>query len=74
MSNYVSVIFCRNCGSRYVEIGEKPEGNAVEIHCRSCNAREEMTKFTLGRCRVSNTELQNARDTRASSGRPERTK
>jgi len=74
MSNYVSVIFCRNCGSRYVEIDEWPTGNAVEIYCRSCHARERMAKFTLGRCRVTNTELQNARDTRAAGGKPERAK
>ncbi|MBP7583188.1 MAG: hypothetical protein KBA61_04085 [Spirochaetes bacterium] len=74
MSNYVSVIFCKNCNSRYVEVTEWPEENTVEIYCRSCQARDRLSHFTLGRCRVTNTELQNARDTRASKGKQQKTK
>ena len=68
MSNYVSVIFCRRCKSRYVEISEWSESGHGIIHCRSCDNREEIKGFTLGRCYVSNTELQNARDTRPKKG------
>jgi len=71
MSNFVSVIFCRNCNSRYVEI-EEWEGKTAVIHCRTCDNREPIGKFTLGRCKVTNTELQHARDTRAKPGKPER--
>jgi hypothetical protein len=74
MSNYVSVIFCRNCASRYVEVIEWPDDRTVEIVCRSCHARDRLTNFTLGRCRVTNTELQNARDTHATKGKQQRTK
>lgn len=73
MSNYVSVIFCRNCGSRYVEAVPGQNG-AVAFFCRSCGVREEFNKFTLGRCKVGNTELQNARDTKAGKVKPERVK
>ena len=72
MSNYVSVIFCRVCNSRYVEIVEWTAERKSIIHCRTCNASEEIEKFTLGRCRISDVELQNARDTRAIPGKPER--
>ncbi|MCX7677706.1 MAG: hypothetical protein N2316_00655 [Spirochaetes bacterium] len=73
MSNYVSVIFCRNCGSRYVEAF--PEQNAsIVFFCRACGVREITNKFTLGRCKVGNTELQNAFDTRAGKVKPERVK
>jgi hypothetical protein len=72
MDNYVSVIFCRNCNSRHVEIGEwTPEGKPI-IQCRSCNTRETISNFTLGRGKISNTELQNARDTMAKKGRYEK--
>jgi hypothetical protein len=72
MSNYVSVIFCRNCNSRYVDIGEwTPDGRAV-IRCRSCNTQEIVSHFTLGRGRVSNTDLQTARDTMAKKGKYEK--
>ena len=74
MSNYVSVIFCKNCSSRYVEVEEWVSENTMELHCRSCGAREAMSKFTFGRCRVTNTELQNARDTRAVRGKQQKTK
>ncbi len=70
--NFVSVIFCRNCASRYVEISEwAPDGNAI-IRCRSCGTSEEIAHFTLGRGHISNVELQNARDTRAKGGRYEK--
>lgn len=72
MSNYISVIFCRNCGSRYVEAF--PDGDMIVFLCRSCGAREISKKFTLGRCKVGNTELQNAFDTRAGLAKPERVK
>ena len=66
--NFVSVIFCKRCGSRYVEVpGWSTEGKAV-FHCRSCGYTEEMRGFTLGRARVGNIELQNARDTSARKG------
>ena len=71
MSNFISVIFCRNCKSRYVEIAEW-DGNRAVLHCRSCNATEELEKFSLGRCRVTDGELMRARDTMASRGNPER--
>lgn len=72
MSNFVSVIFCRNCNSRYVEIEEWTQDMKSIIHCRTCDVREVVDKFTLGRCKVSNSELQSARDTRAIPGKPER--
>lgn len=72
MSNFVSVIFCRNCNSRYVEISEWGPGRMAVFHCRSCGATEEVGKFTLGRCMVSNTELVNARESSAKGGKYER--
>jgi hypothetical protein len=73
MSNYVSVILCRTCSSRYVEIEEwdTAEGKAV-IHCRTCGTKEQLLNFTLGRCRISDRELQEARDTKAVAFKPER--
>ncbi len=68
MSNFVSIIFCGRCHSRYVEISEfSREGNAV-VHCRTCDYREEVRGFTLGRGQISNSELQNARQTTAKKG------
>lgn len=72
MSNYVSVIFCRNCHSRYVEIVTWPDRDTCELHCRTCDVREQVKSFTLGRCKVDNNQLQAARDTRAVPGKPER--
>lgn len=72
MSNYVSVIFCRNCNSRYVEIVEWPELNKCEFHCRTCDIREVVKNFTLGRCKINSNDLQIARDTKAVPGKPER--
>ena len=71
MSEFVSVIFCRNCGSRYVEISQWEGKNAI-IHCRTCNVTEEMEHFTLGRCQVKKTELFNARLTIAKKGKYEK--
>jgi hypothetical protein len=72
MNNFVSVIFCRNCSSRFVEIAEwTPDGKAV-IQCRSCNNREVLSNFTLGRGKISNIELQTARDTMAKRGKYEK--
>jgi hypothetical protein len=73
MSNYVSVIFCRNCHSRYVEVEEwdTPDKKVV-VHCRTCDVRESFANFTLGRCKISDAELQIARDTRAIPFKPER--
>jgi len=72
MSEFVSVIFCRICSSRYIDVTEwSEEGNAV-VKCRSCGNREEMGKFSLGRCSVSKPELQNARDTLATKNKYER--
>jgi DNA-directed RNA polymerase subunit M/transcription elongation factor TFIIS len=70
--NYVSVIFCRRCGSRYVEISEwTDEGKAV-FHCRTCNNSMETEKFTLGRGSVTNKALDNARITSAKKKKYER--
>ncbi|HPB81823.1 MAG TPA: hypothetical protein PK200_07270 [Spirochaetota bacterium] len=66
MDNFVSVIFCSNCGSRYVEIREGRRG--TEFYCRTCQVSETVSNFTLGHCRVTNTELQGARDSRGVSG------
>ncbi|HOP61899.1 MAG TPA: hypothetical protein PK358_02235 [Spirochaetota bacterium] len=64
MSEFVSVIFCRRCGSRYVEINEWAQGSAM-VRCRTCGNRTEMKGFTLGRCSVSRKELEIARNTSA---------
>ena len=72
MSNFVSVIFCRRCNSRYVEIEEWTAERKSIFHCRTCNTSEIIENFTLGRCKISGTELQNARDTKAIPGKPER--
>lgn len=64
MSEFVSVIFCRRCGSRYVEIKEWNKNTAL-IYCRACNNSAELTGFTMGRCRVSAKELETARNTSA---------
>jgi len=64
MSEFVSVIFCRNCGSRYVEIKEWKDKSAL-IYCRTCNNSSELTGFTMGRCRVLKKELETARNTSA---------
>lgn len=71
---YVSVIFCRRCGSRYVEVPEWSEGGAKKavIRCRSCGTQEEISNFTLGRCGVTRPELQKAHDTRALKDRYEK--
>ncbi len=72
MSNYVSLIFCRNCGSRYVEVSQWSENGKALFHCRTCNCSEEVGKFTLGRCRVTNKELSDARETMAKKNKYER--
>ncbi len=64
MSEFVSVIFCRRCGSRFVEIKEWKNGSAL-VHCRACKNSTELTGFTLGRCQVTNKELEIARNTSA---------
>jgi len=64
MSEYVSVIFCRRCGSRYVEINEWEEGIAT-VRCRTCGNKTELSGFTLGRCAVTRKELEIARNTSA---------
>jgi len=72
MSEFISVIFCRRCTSRYVDISQwSDEGNAI-LQCRSCGYREELKGFTLGRCRVSSVELQTARDTMAKKNKYEK--
>ncbi|OHD64645.1 MAG: hypothetical protein A2176_10065 [Spirochaetes bacterium RBG_13_51_14] len=72
MSNFVSVIFCRNCSSRFVEISEWTQDGKAIVQCRSCNNKETLANFTLGRGKISSTELQNARDTMAKRGRYEK--
>jgi len=64
MSEFVSVIFCRRCGSRYVEIKEWKNNSAL-VYCRTCKYSSEITGFTLGRCQVSRKELEIARNTSA---------
>lgn len=64
MSEFVSVIFCRRCGSRYVEIKEWNNNSAL-IYCRTCNNKYELAGFTLGRCQVTKKELGIARNTSA---------
>jgi hypothetical protein len=71
MSNYVSVILCRRCGSRYVEVQEWDSSRAV-IRCRGCGAEEHSEKFTLGRCRVENSELTRLRESAPGRGEYER--
>ena len=72
MSYFVSVIFCRRCSSRFVEISEwTSEGKAV-IHCRSCGLKEEIAHFTLGRCHVSKSEHETARITKAMKNKYEK--
>lgn len=66
MSEYVSVIFCRRCSSRYVEIQEWNEkGETAIVFCRSCGNKSELPGFTLGRCLVKKSELDIARNTSA---------
>ena len=72
MDKYVSVIFCRSCGSRHVEVPDWSEEGKVIIHCRGCNVKEEVTNFTLGRGCMSDKEVQSARDTAALKDRFER--
>jgi hypothetical protein len=73
MSDFVSVIFCRVCGSRYVEISDWSEdGKKAVIRCRTCKASEESSKFTLGRCLVTGKELQEARESSAKKGNYEK--
>ncbi len=64
MSEFVSVMFCRRCGSRYVEIREWKDRSAL-IYCRTCKNSNEVTGFTLGRCQVTKKELEIARNTSA---------
>lgn len=71
-SNFVSVIFCRNCKSRFVEIAQWSDTGKAVIQCRSCGNHEELGNFTLGRGHINNVELQKARDTMAKSGRYEK--
>jgi len=72
MSNFVSVIFCRICGSRFVEIAEWSRDGLAVISCRSCGNKDYVKNFTLGRARVSSAELENARNSRAKKGRYEK--
>ena len=73
MSKFVSVIFCRNCSSRYVEIDEwNDKEKKVILHCRTCDIRETVENFTLGRCEILNSAFQDAVDTRAIPYKPER--
>ena len=72
MSNFVSVIFCRRCSSRYVEINEWTPDNKCVFYCRTCGAKEVLENFTLGRCNVPSSEIQTARETKAIPGKSER--
>lgn len=66
MSEYVSIIFCGRCSSRYVEIKDwDDEGKAPIVYCRTCGNKSELPGFTLGRCLVSKKELEIARNTSA---------
>lgn len=64
MNEFVSVIFCRNCGSRFVEIKEWKNKSAV-IYCRTCSNSCDLPGFTLGRCQVTKKDLDIARSTSA---------
>ena len=64
MSEFVSVIFCRRCGSRYVEINEWQKDGAI-VFCRTCGNKSEIKGFTLGRSSVTRKELDIARNTSA---------
>lgn len=72
MSEFVSVIFCRRCGSRYVEVPEWSDHGKAVILCRTCGNHEEMSNFTLGRASIKKSELENARTSIARKGRYER--
>ena len=64
MSEYVSVIFCRRCSSRYVEIVKWDNDSPVAM-CRTCGYTLELQGFTLGRCGITKKELEIARNTSA---------
>lgn len=64
MSEYVSVIFCRRCNSRFVEISGWNSENPVAT-CRTCGNSIELQGFTLGRCGITKKELEIARNTAA---------
>ncbi|HOW82757.1 MAG TPA: hypothetical protein PK573_09365 [Spirochaetota bacterium] len=74
MAEYVSVIFCRRCGSRYVEISEWNQGGkgTALMHCRTCGNSEGTANFTLGRAKITRAELENARTSAARKGRYEK--
>ena len=72
MSDFASIIFCRRCNSRYVEINEWTEDKKCIFHCRTCNTSEVVENFTMGRCKVPSAELQIARETKAIPGKSER--
>ncbi len=69
MTEFVSVIFCRRCSSRYVEVTDWSEEGKSVVRCRSCENVEELSNFTLGRTRIKPTELMEARETAAVFGR-----
>jgi DNA-directed RNA polymerase subunit M/transcription elongation factor TFIIS len=72
MGEFVSVIFCRICNSRYVDVSEWTSGENPVFRCRTCGYTEEIKGFNLGRSNVTRVELQNARDTLAKKNRYER--
>ncbi len=65
MGEFVSVVFCRRCGSRYTEINDWTQDGSAIVHCRSCNNKAELSGFTFGRCKVTKKELNVARSTHA---------
>jgi DNA-directed RNA polymerase subunit M/transcription elongation factor TFIIS len=69
MDKFVSVVFCKKCGSRFVEVPERSTKEMTVFQCRSCGAFDEIKSFTLGRAKLSESEMQKARDTRAKIGR-----
>ncbi len=72
MAEFVSVVFCRRCGSRYVEISDWSGEGKAYFRCRTCGNSEEMGNFTMGRARITRAELENARTTTARKGRYEK--
>ncbi len=64
MSEFVSIVFCRNCGSRFVEIKKWENASAI-IYCRTCNNSCTLPGFTLGRCQVAKKDLDIARNNSA---------
>lgn len=71
MPEYVSVILCRKCGSRYIEVEQWIDGNPVAT-CRTCGYSLDLKGFTLGRCGIDRKQLEIARNTAAKNNQFEK--